>query len=63
MIKTIPEVAEILKRGGVCAFPTETVYGLGAHPFHPEAIQRIFAIKGRAGDQPLSLHISQLGEL
>lgn len=63
MIKTIPEVAEILKRGGVCAFPTETVYGLGAHPFHPEAIQRIFVVKGRADDQPLSLHISRLGEL
>lgn len=63
MIKKIPEVAEILRRGGVCAFPTETVYGLGAHPFHPEAVQRIFAIKGRAQDQPLSIHISQLGEL
>jgi tRNA threonylcarbamoyl adenosine modification protein (Sua5/YciO/YrdC/YwlC family) len=63
MIKTIPEVAEILRQGGVCAFPTETVYGLGAHPFHPEAIERIYAIKGRAADHPLSLHISQLGEL
>jgi tRNA threonylcarbamoyl adenosine modification protein (Sua5/YciO/YrdC/YwlC family) len=57
------EAARLAKSGHLGAFPTETVYGLGAHPFHPAALQRIYAVKGRAGEQPLSLHIGQLGDL
>jgi tRNA threonylcarbamoyl adenosine modification protein (Sua5/YciO/YrdC/YwlC family) len=55
--------AQQIRVGDVGAFPTETVYGLGAHPFHPLALQRIFSIKGRSQKQPLSLHIGQLPDL
>ncbi|MGB9833582.1 MAG: L-threonylcarbamoyladenylate synthase [bacterium] len=59
----LEQAAEIVKNGGVGAFPTETVYGLGAHPFHEASLERIFAIKGREKGSPLSLHISSLGDL
>ena len=59
----IQHFAHILKRGGVVAFPTETVYGLGACVFHPEAIARIFQVKGRPQDNPLIVHISSLDQL
>ena len=59
----IQHFAEILKQGGVVAFPTETVYGLGASVFQPEAIQRIFQVKGRPQDNPLIVHISSLDQL
>ena len=49
--------AEILKRGGLVAFPTETVYGLGANAFLPEAVKGIYAAKGRPNDNPLILHV------
>jgi L-threonylcarbamoyladenylate synthase len=52
------EAARILARGEVVAFPTETVYGLGASVSHPEAIARIFALKGRPDARPLTLHVS-----
>ena len=54
----IPEAAEILKRGGLVAFPTETVYGLGADALDATASGRIYAAKGRPSDNPLIVHIS-----
>lgn len=48
--------AEVLRGGGLVAFPTETVYGLGAHALDPEAVARIFAAKGRPGYNPLIVH-------
>lgn len=51
------EAASILKAGGLVAFPTETVYGLGANGLDPEAVAAIFAAKGRPQDNPLILHI------
>ena len=48
--------AHVLAAGGVVAFPTETVYGLGASVEHPEAIRRVFAIKGRPAGHPLIVH-------
>ncbi|HVH11527.1 MAG TPA: Sua5/YciO/YrdC/YwlC family protein, partial [Longimicrobium sp.] len=45
--------AEMLRRGGLVAFPTETVYGLGAHALDPAAVARIYAAKGRPGYNPL----------
>ena len=48
---------ERLRQGGVVAFPTETVYGLGADASNPDAVQRIFAIKGRPTSHPLIVHI------
>ena len=52
------EAAAILKKGGLVAFPTETVYGLGADGLNPEAVDKIFAAKGRPGDNPLILHVT-----
>jgi L-threonylcarbamoyladenylate synthase len=59
----VSDYAEMLKRGGVVAFPTETVYGLGASVFHEEAIRRIFAVKGRPQDNPLIVHIGSFEQL
>lgn len=52
------EAVAILGRGGLVAFPTETVYGLGADALNPEALARIFVAKGRPRTNPLILHIS-----
>ncbi|MCL5440920.1 MAG: L-threonylcarbamoyladenylate synthase [Candidatus Marsarchaeota archaeon] len=49
--------ARVIREGGTVAFPTETVYGLGADGFNKEACRRIFEIKGRPSDNPLILHI------
>ncbi len=57
------EAAAILRSGRVVAFPTETVYGLGASIYHPEAIRRVFQAKGRPGDNPLIVHIYSLEQL
>lgn len=51
--------AEVLREGGVVAFPTETVYGLGASIFQPRAVRRVFAVKGRPADNPLIVHIAE----
>lgn len=59
----IAEGAEILKRGGLVAFPTETVYGLGGNGLDGEACKGIYLAKGRPSDNPLILHISQISEL
>lgn len=53
------EAAEFIKRGGIVAFPTETVYGLGANIFDEKAIKRIFAAKLRPADNPLIAHIGE----
>ena len=57
------EAAEILKNGGLVAFPTETVYGLGANALDEEAAKKIYAAKGRPSDNPLIAHISCKEEL
>ena len=51
-----------LKSGELVAFPTETVYGLGAPVFNEEAVQKIFTVKGRPADNPLIAHIASLDE-
>jgi L-threonylcarbamoyladenylate synthase len=51
--------AEILLEGGLVAFPTETVYGLGARADQAQAVQRIFEAKGRPADHPLIVHLAQ----
>lgn len=62
-----PEVmeraGEILKKGGLVAFPTETVYGLGGDALNPEASARIYAAKGRPSDNPLIVHIADMEAL
>ncbi len=54
----IKEAAEVIKKGGTVAFPTETVYGLGADALNPEAIRKVFKAKGRPPDNPLIVHIA-----
>ena len=56
----INQAAEILRRGGLIAFPTETVYGLGANAQNPEAVARIYQVKGRPSDNPLIWHGNSL---
>ena len=53
----IEEAARILREGGLVAFPTETVYGLGANGLDAAAVKKIFAAKGRPQDNPLIFHI------
>lgn len=62
----LAEAASLLRKGGTVAFPTETVYGLGADARSTEAVAAVFAAKGRPSDNPLIVHIadrSQLEEL
>ena len=54
----LKEAAQILREGGLVAFPTETVYGLGANALDEEAAKKIYAAKGRPSDNPLIAHIS-----
>ena len=61
--EAIHRAAEIIRRGGVVALPTETVYGLGADAFNPLAVARIFEVKNRPYFDPLIVHIADLGEL
>lgn len=56
----INEAAEIIKAGELVAFPTETVYGLGADALQADAAEKIFIAKGRPAEQPLLVHISRI---
>ncbi len=62
-IQILKEAAGILKKGGVVAFPTETVYGLGADALNAEAVQKVFEAKGRPSDNPLIVHIAARHQL
>ncbi|MBB5179467.1 L-threonylcarbamoyladenylate synthase [Planomicrobium koreense] len=55
--ETYSQAVEILKDGGIVAFPTETVYGLGADATNPDAVAKIFEAKGRPADNPLIVHV------
>lgn len=63
MEEQLAEAAEIIKNGGLVAFPTETVYGLGANALDETASAKIYAAKGRPSDNPLIAHISSIDEL
>lgn len=58
----IGRAAQVLRRGGLVAFPTETVYGLGANALAPEAVARIFAAKGRPANNPLIVHVTTVAQ-
>lgn len=60
---TIRDAAAALKAGHLVAFPTETVYGLGADARNPDAVKRIYEVKGRPTDHPLIVHISSINQL
>ena len=59
----IAEAGEILRNGGLVAFPTETVYGLGASAFDSDAAKKIYDAKGRPSDNPLIVHICDKGQI
>ncbi|UCB57271.1 MAG: threonylcarbamoyl-AMP synthase [Candidatus Omnitrophota bacterium] len=59
----IKKAAEVIKKGGIVAFPTETVYGLAADFFNKEAVERIYKIKKRPKDKPLSVQIEDISYL
>lgn len=58
--RAIARAAELLRAGKLVAFPTETVYGLGAPAFDPDAVRRIFAAKGRPAQNPLIVHVASI---
>ncbi len=60
---SIKEAGGILARGGLVAFPTETVYGLGANALLPDSVKKIYEAKGRPSDNPLIVHISDIDDL
>jgi L-threonylcarbamoyladenylate synthase len=59
----IVRAAKIIRNGGLVAFPTETVYGLGSNALDPIAINRIYSAKGRPADNPLIIHIAAIEDL
>ena len=60
---TLNEAAAIIRGGGLVAFPTETVYGLGADATNPHAIERLNHVKGRPPDKPYSWHLHSVDQL
>ena len=61
--EALARAGELLRAGEVVAFPTETVYGLGANALDAAAVEKIFAAKGRPGDNPLIVHIAEANDL
>lgn len=57
------QAARILADGGLVVFPTETVYGLGANALDPQAVNRVFVVKGRPQDNPLIVHLADPGQV
>ena len=62
-IEDIKRAGEIIAGGGIVAFPTETVYGLGANALDEEAVKKIYKAKGRPSDNPMIVHISQVSDV
>ena len=61
--ESLARAGELIRAGQLVAFPTETVYGLGANALDADAVRRIFEAKGRPGDNPLIAHISAIDQL
>ena len=61
--KDIEQAVAVLRAGGLVAFPTETVYGLGADASNPAAVARIFEVKGRPATHPLIVHLADAVQL
>ncbi|MBE5841286.1 MAG: threonylcarbamoyl-AMP synthase [Butyrivibrio sp.] len=62
-LEGIKRAGDIIKRGGLVAFPTETVYGLGGDGLNPESSKKIYAAKGRPSDNPLIVHVSNMEDV
>ena len=63
MTDPVPQAVEILRRGGLVAFPTETVYGLGADASNEAALKSIFRVKGRPENHPLIVHLHETDQI
>jgi len=61
--RQLKEAAQLIKQGELVAFPTETVYGLGANALDSKAVKKIFKVKGRPSDNPLIVHIAKKEQL
>jgi len=61
--ESLRRAADIIREGGLVAFPTETVYGLGGNALSPASARAIYAAKGRPSDNPLIVHISELSQI
>jgi L-threonylcarbamoyladenylate synthase len=61
--KDLAAAADILRAGGIGVFPTDTVYGVGAHAFKEDALRRIYTVKGRPADKPLQLLLASVGDM
>jgi L-threonylcarbamoyladenylate synthase len=59
----VARAVDVLRRGGLVAFPTETVYGLGADATNPGALRRLYAVKGRPASHPVIVHVGDGGQL
>lgn len=62
-IDEIQQAADLIRAGGIVAFPTETVYGLGADALQADAVEKIFLAKGRPSDNPLIAHVASMDQL
>ena len=62
-MEKIRQAAEVLRGGGLVAFPTETVYGIGAAAFDEEAVRRVYEAKGRPQDNPMIVHIARASDI
>ena len=60
---TVEEAVEVLRRGGLVGFPTETVYGLGADARNPEALARLYKVKGRPAKHPVIVHLGEAAQI
>ncbi len=60
--KRVKELGQILREGGLVAFPTETVYGLGGNALSAESARKIYAAKGRPSDNPLIVHVADIAQ-
>jgi L-threonylcarbamoyladenylate synthase len=61
--QTIPRARRRLQSGQVVAFPTDTVYGIGAHAFQPEAVAALYAVKGRPADKAIPILVAQIEDV
>jgi L-threonylcarbamoyladenylate synthase len=62
-MEKIAHAASVLRKGGLVAFPTETVYGLGANAFDAEAVAKVYEAKGRPSDNPMIVHIARASDI
>jgi L-threonylcarbamoyladenylate synthase len=63
LLKQVTQAVDILRKGGVAAYPTDTIYGLGSDIYHDNAVRRVFSVKGRPLSLPLPILIADMEEV